>query len=90
MEKRRDQRVGPAHNNEGQQRIKETLSHNSRVSVLHYIHNSGPCRVRKRIRREKALNFRSIVCIKQWLAIIRNMVVILLLDRAVSASEVMY
>ena len=49
MEKRRDQRVGPAHNNEGQQRIKETLSHNSRVSVLHYIHNSGPCRVRKRI-----------------------------------------
>lgn len=56
MEKRRDQRVGPAHNNEGQQRIKETLSHNSRVRVLHYIHNSGPCRVRKRIRREKELN----------------------------------
>lgn len=56
MEKRRDQRVGPAHNNEGQQRIKETLSHNSRVSVLHYIHNSEPCRVRKRIRRETELN----------------------------------
>ena len=56
MEKRRDQRVGPAHNNEGQQRIKETFSHNSRVSDLHYIHNSGPCRVRKRIRRERELN----------------------------------
>jgi hypothetical protein len=56
VEKRRDQRVGPAHNNEGQQRIKETLSHNSGVSVLHYIHNSGPCRVKKRIRRETELN----------------------------------
>lgn len=48
--------MGPAHNNEGQQGIKETLSHNSGVSVLHYIHNSGPCRVTKRMRSETELN----------------------------------
>jgi len=56
--------VGPAHSNEGQQRIKETLSHNSRVSVLHYFHNRGPCRVRKRIRREAELNL-PLYCVSQ-------------------------